>query len=103
MGVDLNTTNEKRLDRFMKKTKFLFDVPVIKDWLFIVFLFILATNVISGLSNVSASGGFSTTTGGLVSGLLDGAFRVLFSWFPIIPIIYAIRKQIRKRKPTQAN
>jgi hypothetical protein len=85
----------------MKKTKFLFDVPVTKDWLFIVFVLILASNVIGGLSNVSASGGFSTSGGGLISGILDGAFRVVFSWFPIIPIIYAIRKQIRKRNTNQ--
>jgi len=85
----------------VKKTKFLFDVPVGKDWLFFVFLFILASNVISGFSNVSSSGGFSTSSGGIVSGLIDGAFRIVLSWFPIIPIIYAIRKQIRKRKPSQ--
>ncbi len=87
----------------MKKTKFLFDVPVTKDWLFIVFLFILASNVISGFSSMSASGGLSTSSAGIISGLIDGAFRVFLSWFPIIPIIYVIRKQFRKRKPNQEN
>jgi hypothetical protein len=87
----------------MKKTKFLFDVPVTKDWLFIVFLFILAGNVINGFSNVSASGGLSTSSAGMISGLIDGAFRVFLSWFPIIPIIYVIRKQFRKRKSVQEN
>lgn len=80
----------------MKKTKFLFDMPVTKDWLFYVFLAFLASNVVSGISNVSASGGISTTTAGLISGLIDGTFRVILSWFPIIPIIYLIRKQVRK-------
>ena len=87
----------------MKKTKFLFDVPVTKDWLFIVFLSFLTINVIGGLANVSASGGLTTSTLGIVSGLLDGAFRIVFSWFPLIPIIYVIRKQIRKKKPNQEN
>ncbi len=82
----------------MKKTRFLFDQPVTKDWLFYVFLLSLASNVIGGLSNVSASGGISTSSFGLISGLFDAAFRVLFSWFPLIPIIYFIRKFIRNRK-----
>jgi hypothetical protein len=34
----------------------------------------------------------------MLSGLIDGAFRVVLSWFPIVPIIYFIRKQIRKSK-----
>ena len=87
----------------MKKTKFLFDVPVTKDWLFIVFLCFLTINVIGGIANVSASGGLTTSTLGIVSGLLDGAFRIVFSWFPVIPIIYVIRKQIRKKKLSQEN
>ena len=87
----------------MKKTKFLFDVPVTKDWLFIVFLCMLVINIIGGLSNVSASGGLATSNLGIISGLLDGAFRIVLSWFPIVPIIYVVRKQIRKRKPSQEN
>jgi hypothetical protein len=82
----------------MKKTKFLFDVPVSKDWLFYVFLLVLASNLFSGFSNMSSSGGISTSSAGIVSGLIDGAFRVLFSWFPIIPVIYIIRKQFRKKQ-----
>ena len=82
----------------MKRTKVLFDLPVTKDWLFYVFLFILGSNVINGFSNVSASGGFTTSGFGILSGLIDGALRVLLSWFPIVPIIYFIRKQIRKSK-----
>ena len=82
----------------MKKTKFLFDLPVTKDWLFYVFLFLLAGNIMNGLSNVSESGGFTTSGAGMMSGIIDGAFRVLLSWFPVVPIIYFIRKQIRKSK-----
>ena len=86
------------MEAVVKKTKFLFDLPVTKDWLFYVFLIVLASNVINGLSNVSASGGFTTSGAGMLSGLIDGAFRVLLSWFPIVPIVYFIRKQIRKSK-----
>ena len=82
----------------MKKTKFLFDSPITKDWLFYVFLVLLASNVINGLSNVSSSGGISNTSGGILSGLIDAAFRVILSWFPIIPIVYFVRKSIRNRK-----
>ncbi len=86
----------------MKKTRFLFDTPVVKDWLFYVFLFFLASNLINGLTNVAESGGPVLSSGGLISGLIDGAFRVFLSWFPIIPIIFLIRKLIRaKRKPQQ--
>ncbi len=85
----------------VKKTKFLFDVPVTKDWLFYVFLFFLASNVINGISNVNSSGGLSTSSVGIISGLIDGAFRVILSWFPIVPIIYFIRKQVRKRRPSK--
>jgi hypothetical protein len=86
------------VEEVMKKTKFLFDLPITKDWLFYIFLLVLASNVVNGLSNVSASGGFTTSGFGILSGLIDGALRVLLSWFPIVPIIYFIRKQIRKSK-----
>jgi hypothetical protein len=45
----------------------------------------------------------STSSAGIISGVIDGTFRVFLSWFPIIPIIYVIRKQTRKRKSNQAN
>ncbi len=82
----------------MKKTRFLFDQPVTKDWLFYIFLLSLASNVVGGLSNVSASGGISSSSFGLISGLIDAAVRVGLSWFPIIPIIYFIRKFIRNKR-----
>jgi hypothetical protein len=81
----------------MKKTKFLFDLPITKDWLFYVFLLFLGVNVLNGLSNVSSSGGISSSSGGIISGLIDGAMRVLLSWFPIVPIIYFIRKKVREK------
>jgi hypothetical protein len=85
------------VEAVVKKTKFLFDLPITKDWLFYVFIFLLVGNIVNGLSNVSSSGGFTTSGYGLLSGLIDGASRVLLSWFPVIPIIYFIRKLIRKK------
>ena len=87
----------------MKKTKFLFDIPVTNDWLFWVFSFMLLGNVVNGLSNVNEAGGFNLSSFGIISGLIDGALRVFLSWFPIIPIIYFIRKQVRKRNHTEDN
>jgi hypothetical protein len=81
----------------MRKTKFLFDVPVTKDWLFYVFLFFLLGNIVGGISNVNSSGGISASSAGIISGIFDAGFRVLLSWFPVIPIIYFIRKLIRKK------
>lgn len=87
----------------MKKTKFLFDTPVKKDWLFYIFLFTLFSNIVNGVSNVVSSGGISWTSVGLLSGLIDATFRIILSWFPVVPIIYIIRKQIRKkRKPIES-
>ena len=87
----------------MKKTKFLFDIPVTSDWLFWVFSFMLLGNVVNGLSNVNAAGGLNFSSFGIISGLVDGALRVFLSWFPIIPIIYFIRKQVRKKNYTEEN
>lgn len=81
-----------------KSTLFLFDRPVHKDWMFYIFLFSLFSNIVGGLKNVSSSGGLTTDTFGTVSGLIDAIFRVLLSWFPIIPVIYFIRKKIREKK-----
>jgi hypothetical protein len=80
----------------MKKTVLLFEKPVTSDWLFWVFTVFLCVNVLSGVSNVVNSGGLVFSTGGIISGLLDGLFRVVLSWFPLIPIIHLVRKLIRK-------
>lgn len=80
----------------MIKTRFLFDDPITSDWLFWVFTAILAINILGGVSNVVNSGGLVFSTGSFISGILDGSFRIILSWFPIIPIIYVIRKLIRK-------
>ena len=82
----------------MKKTKFLFDLPVTKDWLFYVFLVILLVNFTNAISRVNESGGVSTSTFGLLSGIFDLAFQIFAAWFPIVPIIYFIREQIRKSR-----
>jgi hypothetical protein len=82
------------------RTRFLFDIPVYKDWMFYIFLLFLIVNVSSGLSNVADSGGITTSGTGLISGTFDGAFRVLFSWVEITPI-YFIRKLVRKRRLVQ--
>ena len=80
----------------MKKSIFLFEKPLTSDWIFWVFTALLAVNVLSGVSNVVNSGGPTLSTGGIISGLIDGLFRVLLSWFPFIPILYVIRKLIRR-------
>lgn len=82
----------------MKKTKFLFDLPVTKDWLFYIFIFILLFNFSNAISRVNESGGVSTSTFGILSGVLDLAFQIFAAWFPVVPIVYFIRKQIRKSK-----
>ena len=82
----------------MKKTKFLFDLPVTKDWLFYIFIFILLFNFSNAISRVNESGGVSTSTFGILSGVLDLAFNIFAAWFPIVPIVYFVRKQIRKSK-----
>jgi len=82
----------------MKKTKFLFNVPLTKDWLFYLFLFILLFNFSNAISRVNSSGGINTSTFGALSGLVDMAFQIFAAWFPIVPIVYFIRKQIRKTK-----
>ena len=95
-----NSENEESAETATstKGTLFLFDRPVHKDWMFYIFLFSLFSNIVGGLKNVSSSGGLTTDTFGTVSGLVDAIFRVLLSWFPIIPVIYFIRKKIREKK-----
>jgi len=82
----------------VKKTKFLFDSPVTKDWLFYVFLLILVFNFSNAISRVNSSGGINTSTFGALSGIIDAAWQVFAAWFPIVPVVYFIRKRIRKTK-----
>lgn len=86
-----------------KKTILLFEKPVTGDWLFWVFSVILSINVLSGVSNVVNSGGLVFSYGGIISGLLDGLFTIVLSWFPLIPIIYLVRKLIRKLRKSGSN
>ena len=82
----------------MKKTKFLFDSSVTKDWLFYVFLLILVFNFSNAISRVNSSGGINTSTFGALSGIIDAAWQVFAAWFPIVPVVYFIRMQIQKTK-----
>jgi uncharacterized membrane protein len=81
----------------MKKTKFLFDLPVTKDWLFWVFIVIAALNGISAFSGVVHGSGVSTSSFSLLSGTIDGLFVLLSAYIWIIPI-YFVRRLIRKSK-----
>jgi hypothetical protein len=88
----------------VKGTGFLlFDKPFYKDWLFYVFLFSLVSNLVNAMNNVSQSGGWAMNSyGSVASGVTDALFRIFLSWFPLIPILYFVRKSIRlirSRKP----
>ena len=85
----------------MQKTKFLFNVPLTKDWLFYLFLLILLFNFSNAISRVNSSGGINTSTFGGLSGLIDIAFQIFAAWFPIVPVFYFIRRQIRKIKKNE--
>lgn len=81
----------------MKQTKFLFDTPVTKDWLFWIFVVIAGSNAINAVQRVNQSGGVNTSSFSLVSGLLDALFNIFTAYILVIPI-YFIRKGIRKSK-----
>lgn len=81
----------------MRQTKYLFDSPVRRDWIFWVFCFFLLANVVNALQRVSNSGGIDLSPVSVVSGTINAAVQVLISWVMILPI-YLIRKSIRKRK-----
>ena len=81
----------------MRQTKFLFDTPVTKDWLFWVFVVLAGLNGINAFQGVSQSGGVNTSTFSLVSGTIDGLL-VLFSAYIWVVPIYFVRKLIRKNK-----
>jgi len=81
----------------MRQTKYLFDSPVKRDWLFWVFCFFLLANAVNALQRVSNSGGIDLSPVSAFSGAIDAAVQVLIAWVMILPI-YLIRKLIRKRK-----
>jgi hypothetical protein len=80
----------------MRKTKYMFDSPVKRDWLFWVFCLFLFANTVNALQRVSDSGGIDLSGISVVSGSIDAFFQVLISWIMCLPI-YFIRKIIRKR------
>ena len=81
----------------MKKTKFLFDLPGTKDWLFWIFIVIAGANALSAIQRVNQSGGVNTSSFSLLSGLIDALVSILTAYILVIPI-YFIRKAIRKSK-----
>ena len=86
----------------MKQTKFLFDKPVTKDWLFWVFVTLGALSGIAALQRVNESGGVNTSTFSLVSGTIDALFVIFSTYILVIPI-YLIRRFIRKKNKVEAD
>ena len=84
----------------MKKTKFLFDLPVTKDWLFWMFIVFAGANALSAIQRVNQSGGVNTSSFSLLSGLIDALVTILSAYILVIPI-YFIRKAIRKSKKSE--
>jgi hypothetical protein len=86
----------------VKKSRFMFDLPIYTDWLFYLFLFFLFANWTGSFSRVQESGGIDTSTFSLLSGSIDAVFGLIISWFMVAPF-YWVRRLIRKtRKQTQA-
>ena len=81
----------------MKKTKFLFDLQVTKDWLFWVFVVIAGANALNAIQRVNQSGGVNTSSFSILSGLIDALFGLLSAYIIVIPL-YFIRKVVRKSK-----
>ena len=84
----------------MKKTKFLFDLPVTKDWLFWIFIVFAGANALNAIQRVNQSGGVNTSSFSLLSGLIDALVTILSAYILVIPI-YFIRKAIRKSKKSE--
>ena len=85
----------------MKQTKFLFDNPVTKDWLFWVFVTLVALNGVSAIQRVNESGGVNTSTFSLLSGSIDALFVIFSTYIFVIPI-YLVRRFIRKKNKVVA-
>jgi len=85
----------------MKQTKFLFDNPVTKDWLFWVFVTLAALSGVSAIQRVNESGGVNTSTFSLLSGSIDALFVIFSTYIFVIPI-YLVRRFIRKKNKVDA-
>jgi hypothetical protein len=85
----------------MKQTKFLFDNPVTKDWLFWVFVTLAALSGVGAIQRVNESGGVNTSTFSLLSGSIDALFVIFSTYIFVIPI-YLIRRFIRKKNKVDA-
>lgn len=85
----------------MKQTKFLFDNPVTKDWLFWVFVALATLSAVGAIQRVNESGGVNTSTFSLLSGTID-ALVVIFSTYLLVIPIYLVRKFVRKRNRLEA-
>ncbi len=85
-----------------KKSKFLFDVPFYRDWLFYIFLVFVIGGSSNALQRVSSSGGVNTSSFSLISGSIDAVFVVISAYIPILPM-YFIRKFVRKRRDAISN
>jgi hypothetical protein len=80
----------------VKQTKFLFDNPVTKDWLFWVFVALATLSGVGAIQRVNESGGVNTSSFSLLSGSID-ALVVIFSTYIFVIPIYLVRKYIRKK------
>ena len=80
----------------VRQTKFLFDTPVTKDWLFWVFVVLAALSGVGAIQRVNESGGVNTSTFSILSGTID-ALVVIFSTYIIVIPIYLVRRFIRKK------
>ncbi len=79
----------------VKKSRFMFDLPVFGDWLFYLFIFFLFANWFGSFSRVQESGGINTSTFSLVSGSIDAVFGFFISWIMVAPF-YWVRRLIRR-------
>ncbi len=79
----------------VRKSRFMFDLPVFSDWLFYLFIFFLFANWSGSFSRVQESGGINTSTFSLVSGSIDAVFGLIISWIMVAPF-YWVRRFIRR-------
>jgi hypothetical protein len=81
----------------VKKSRFMFDLPIYTDWLFYLFLFFLFANWTGSFSRVQESGGIDTSTFSLLSGSIDAALGLMISWIMVAPF-YWVRRVIRRTR-----